>query len=132
GEVFADILKEPNTARIAAQLCCDGSGAERAARRLTGIALAHSARPVFSRELLQVNREFLLEIVLHLRGPEDGPEALPPNPCNTHSSCPPNDQGNGGREPRPGLQFAFQLFLAFACERVKFRAPPQVGVFPLG
>ena len=116
GKIFADVLQETNTARVAALLRCDGHGAERATRRIAGVALGHSCRSVFFRELLQVDREFLLEIILDLRSPEDGPESLAHDPCKTHGSCPPDDEGDGGSEPRPGLKFAFQLSLAFARE----------------
>ncbi len=58
-EIFADVFQETDTARIAALLGRDRNAAERAARRLHGVAFAHSGRSVFFRELLQVDREFL-------------------------------------------------------------------------
>ena len=84
GEIFADIFQETDTARVAALLGRDGEGAEGTAGRIGGVALAHSCRTVFFGELLQVEGEFPLEIILHVRTPEEGAEPLTNYPYETH------------------------------------------------
>src|SRR5690349_16637511 len=71
-QIPADVRQEAQTPRIAALRRRSGYSAESAPGCQMRRVFTQSLRQVFLGELLQVDGEFLLEIVLHPRGFEDG------------------------------------------------------------
>ena len=91
---------------------------------------------------IQMETDFIVEVLLHIRSTKQGPQAewdgVTPAHDGTHQASHGlrlveiGDVGDGGREPAPALPFALQLLAAEAAQRVELRATVVLGGPPGG